>query len=231
MFEPGPATVRLLANYPCAGKHVHTQKQLRDIENRKRTQINLMVNTEQAPGQNILQHGRSVREHYFALVEHLEGKIDLNNYDNWRIPEYLNTYREQILQQLPSKYVIDRYLTLHDCGKPQVLEYDDEGRKHFPGHAEASEKTYREVFSNNTETDEQIAQMIRDDMEIHLLKAVDIPDFIQNPNAIGHLIAGLAELTSNAAMFGGIESTGFKMKYKHHVQRANAICKQMFGEK
>lgn len=230
LFEPGAETVRLLANFPCAGKHVHNQKQLRAKEQQKRSQINKMVNTEQAPGQNILQHGRSVREHYFALLQHLEGKIDLTEYDNWRIPEYLNTYREQIIQHLPSKYVMDRYLTLHDCGKPEVLEYDDEGRKHFPGHAEASEKTYREVFSNNTETDEQIAQMIRDDMDVHLLKAVDIPEFIKKPNAIGHLIAGLAELTSNAAMFGGIESTGFKMKYKHHVQRANAICRQMWGE-
>lgn len=230
LFEPGAETVRLLANLPCAGKHVHNQKQLRDIENRKRAQINKMVATEQTKGQNILQHGRSVREHYFGLVEHLKGNIDLSQYDNWKLPEYLNTYSKQILEHLPSNYVMDRYLTLHDCGKPQVLEYDDEGRKHFPGHAEASEKVYREVFSNNTETDERIAQMIRDDMEVHLLKAVDVPEFIKNPNAIGHLIAGLAELTSNASMFGGIESTGFKMKYKHHVQRANAICKQLFDE-
>lgn len=230
LFEPGVATVKLLANYPCAGKHVHNQKQLRDIENKKRTQINKMVATEQAPGQNILQHGRSVREHYFALVQHLEGTVDLTQYDNWKIPEYLHTYATQILQKLPSTYVMDRYLTLHDCGKPEVLEYDENGRKHFPNHAEASEKTYRNIFSNNTQTDEQIAQMIRDDMDVHLLKAVDIPTFLENPNAIGHLIAGLAELTSNASMFGGIESTGFKMKYKHHVQRANAICKQLFTE-
>jgi hypothetical protein len=190
-----------------------------------------MVATEQTKGQNILQHGRSVREHYFALVEHLKGEVNLHQFANWRIPEWVDTYRDEILDLLPSTYVMDRYLTLHDCGKPDVLMYDEEGRKHFPGHAESSEKVYRKVFSNGTETDDHIAQMIRDDMEIHLLKAVGIPEFIQNPNAIGHLIAGLAELTSNAAMFGGVESTGFKMKYGTLNQRGKAICKAMFGEK
>lgn len=231
LFEPSKETVQLLSNLPCAGKNVAYQKENRSVENKKRTQINKMIVTEQTKGQNILQHGRSVREHYFALVEHLQNDVDLKDYDNWKLPVYLDKYRNEILQKLSPTYVMDRYLTLHDCGKPAVLEYDEEGKKHFPGHAEASEKTYLEVFGDGSETSERIAKMIRDDMEIHLLKAAGIPEFIKNPNAIGHLIAGLAELTSNASMFGGIESNGFKMKFKHNEQRGKAICLAMFGEK
>jgi len=102
-------------------------------------------------------------------------------------------------------------------------------KTHFPNHAEVSAETYLKHFGNNREADNHIAHMIEHDMDVHLLKAVDIPGFLENPNAIGHLIAGLAELTSNANMFGGTDSVGFKMKYKHHVQRANAICKQLWG--
>lgn len=230
LFTPGEATVNLLKGLRCTGRSTSEDSTKRRIEIAKRRHIEKMINTEQAKGQNILEHGRSVREHYFALVEHLNQDVNLDDYPNWKVPAWLDTYREQLLELLPSTYVMDRYLTLHDCGKPAVLEYDADGRKHFPNHSQSSEKHYLKVFSSGSDADTQISNMIRDDMLIHLLKADGVAEFTTNRNAIGHLIAGLAELTSNAVMFGGIESNGFKMKYKALDQRGKAICRNLFGE-
>lgn len=227
-FSPSDDTRKLLSNLRCAGRNVNEVEQaaLREREARIREMSFAMMDTDQTKGQNVLQHGRSVREHYFTLLDHLNGELDLNEASNWRLPAWIDQYKEQILAALPSRYVMDRYLTLHDCGKPRVKETDEEGRVHFPGHADASAATYLEVFGEDA--DETVAYLIQHDMDIHMIKADEIPEFIKRPTALAHLLAGLSEVTSNAAMFGGIDSDGFKMKYKRLDQRGKAIVKAMF---
>jgi hypothetical protein len=229
-FAPSAGTRRLLSNLPCAGRRVTEvgEVQARAREARLREMSFAMMDCDQTPGQNVLQHGRSVREHYFALLAHLRGEVDLTEYGNWRIPAWLDTHREAILSALPSRFVMDRYLTLHDCGKPQVLEVGEDGRRHFPGHADASTAVYRETFGD--EADETVAYLIEHDMDIHLVRADELPEFVQRPTAFAHLLAGLAEVTSNAGMFGGTESPNFKGKYKRLDQRGRAICRLLFGE-
>jgi peptidyl-tRNA hydrolase len=227
-FAPGEATRKLLSNLPCAGKKLHNQAALKEREHKLRKMAFAMMACDQTEGQNVLQHGRSVREHYFALLDHLSGRIDLTNAPNWRIPEWVNKYADQIVATLPSRFVMDRYLTLHDCGKPSVLEVDKDGKRHFPDHAVASERVYRETFGE--EADETVAYLIAHDMDAHMLKAVDLPEFAERPTAFAHLLAGLAEVTSNAAMFGGTDSTSFKIKFKQLDQRGKALCKLMFDE-
>lgn len=61
-------------------------------------------------------------------------------------------------------------------------------------------------------------------MDVHLLKAVDIPEFKARPQAIALLLTGLAEIHANASMFGGLESTSFKIKWKHLDKRGRQIC-------
>ena len=39
------------------------------------------------------------------------------------------------------------------------------------------------------------------------------------------LLAGLAEIHSNAEMFGGLDSVSFKIKWKQINKRGKAICK------
>ena len=197
-----------------------------------------MMECEQTAGQNVLQHGRSVREHYFVLVDHLKGLVNLNETSNWKLPAWLDEYREEILAALPSNYVMDRYLTLHDNGKPSVKTTDVDGRVHFANHAEASAAEYVKSFATPAEDadgetikdEELIAYLIAHDMEVHMLKAAELEEFKNSPTALAQLLAALSEVTSNAAMFGGIDSTSFKIKYKQIDQRGRALCKLLFTE-
>ena len=70
-------------------------------------------------------------------------------------------------------------------------------------------------------------------MDMHTLSAAGIDNFcyLRRKEAISLLISALAEIHSNAQMFGGIESDSFKIKWKHIDRRGNAICKKLFGEK
>jgi hypothetical protein len=62
------------------------------------------------------------------------------------------------------------------------------------------------------------------------MKAVEIDEFIKHPEAITLLLAGLAEVHSNAKMFGGIDSESFKIKWSQINKRGKAICRKLFGE-
>lgn len=229
-FAPSDATRRLLSNLPCAGRDVtaETEARAKAREARLREMSFAMMGCEQTEGQNVLQHGRSVREHYFALLDHLEGRVNLADYANWRVPAWLDAHREEILDVLPTRHTMGTYLTLHDAGKPRVLEVDGDGRRHFPGHADASTAVYREAFAD--EASELVAYLIEHDMDIHLIRADELPEFVKRDTAIAHLLAGLAEVTSNASMFGGIDSVGFKSKFKRLDQRGRAICRLLFEE-
>lgn len=112
---------------------------------------------------------------------------------------------------------------MHDCGKPYCRTTDENGKQHFPNHAEISYQTYLRISSN-----QRTAELIKHDMDIHKLKADGIEEFCQNPNAALHLLAGLAEIISNAEHSGGFDSTSFKIKYKAICQRGKAICKVLF---
>lgn len=226
-FAPSANTRKLLSNLPLAGKNLHNQKNLHEREHRLRCMSFAMMDCEQTKGQNVLQHGRSVREHYFALVEHLNGRVDLSQTSNWKIPGWVDEYKDRIKTVLPPRYVMDRYLTLHDSGKPAVREVDEEGRVHFPNHSQSSEKTYRETFAD--EANEMVAYLIAHDMDAHMLKAAGMEEFAKQTTAVAQMLAALSEVTSNAAMFGGIDSTSFKIKFKQIDQRGKALMKILFS--
>jgi hypothetical protein len=66
------------------------------------------------------------------------------------------------------------------------------------------------------------------DMMIHTMKSEDINSFIEFPEAITLLIVGLAEIHANAELFGGIESTSFKIKWKQISKKGKSICQKLF---
>lgn len=177
----------------------------------------------QTETQSVYQHGCSVKEHIFDLISYLKtGKID----EGWRLPIWMETYREQLLSALLPEDVIEKYTIFHDCGKPYCISIDENGKRHFPDHAEVSYRTWQSVSNN-----QRVANLIRMDMCIHTMKAADIDEFITHPEAITLLLAGLAEVHSNAKMFGGIESESFKIKWSQINKRGKIICQKLFGDK
>jgi hypothetical protein len=100
------------------------------------------------------------------------------------------------------------------------VEVDENGRKHFPNHAEISYKTFTRFFENTA-----AAELIRSDMDIHCLKSEGVDEFCKNPNCLTLLLSGLAEIHSNSQMFGGMDSTSFKIKWKAITQRGKQIIK------
>ena len=177
-----------------------------------------MSNCEQKKGQSVLEHGRAVKEKLFEAISYLRGETSLHR--NWKIPNWLEENKDLFLENLPSDETLDLYTVYHDCGKPYCLEIDTEGKRHFPNHSEVSYHTFIQHFD-----DRVAAELIRRDMDIHLLKSDGVPRFSQHPYALTLLLTGLAEIHANAQMFGGTESTSFKIKWKSLNQRGKQIIK------
>lgn len=107
-----------------------------------------------------------------------------------------------------------------NVGKPSCRTVGPDGRHHFPDHAAVSARVWRAAGGC-----EAVARLIEQDMDLHLLKAEDVPAFSDRPHAFALLLTALAEVHANASMFGGMESTGFKIKWKHVDKRGRAILK------
>jgi hypothetical protein len=194
-----------------------------------------MLNCEQAKGQSVYQHGLSVRDHFNKLRD---VSFDLWDDEKWRLPTWYTTYQEEIIVNLYDQKITDLYTLYHDCGKPYCLTIDEQGKRHFPDHADASARVWQGISSELTETNREkgaVFDLIHDDMVIHTATANEIDNHLKNnwtkKTALTLLIAALAEVHSNANMFGGIQSTSFKMKWRKIKKRGNQICKFYFGEK
>ena len=171
----------------------------------------------QTPEQSVLEHGLSVWRHTQQLIGYLStGEIS----GTWRLPDWLETYREHLLARLYPIDVIEEYTTYHDCGKPYC---EPTAERRFPDHAERSYETWLAIGG-----DPEAAELMRRDMLVHTMKAVDVPEFCQHRGAATLLIVGLAEIHANAGMFGGLNSQSFKIKWNHLDRRGKAICRKLF---
>ena len=186
--------------------------------------ISEMRNCEQTKGQSVLDHGISVKNYLFDLINHLKTGDNLK-YD-WVLPDWLYTNKDLILSSLPDDDTLELYTKYHDCGKPFCLTIDDDGKRHFPNHAEVSYQIFKQIFNNDV-----AAELIRRDMDIHLLKSTGVDEFCKNPYAITLLLTGLAEVHSNSKLFGGTDSTSFKIKFKSINQRGKQILNNQKNKK
>lgn len=177
-----------------------------------------MFACEQTSGMNMIQHGASVYEFFNDLKDHVTKGTPLRN--EWKLPEWASDAK--LWSKLLDSQVVEEYQLFHDCGKPFCRTVDDEGKQHFPDHAATSEKIWREIGG-----DEQVAKLIGMDMDVHLLKDAGIAEFAGRVEAATLLVTGLAEIHSNARMFGGIDSTSFKIKWKHIDKRGKKILQLM----
>jgi hypothetical protein len=176
----------------------------------------MMESCEQTKGQSVLDHGISVKNYLFDLINHLRNNTALK-YD-WIIPDWVYDNKDLIINSLPSDDTLELYTTYHDCGKWRCLTIDDDGKRHFPNHAEVSYQIFKQAFNDNV-----AAELILHDMDIHLLKSDGVEDFCKNPHSTTLLLSGLAELHSNCNLFGGTNSTSFKIKLKSISQRGKQI--------
>lgn len=191
---------------------------MKDTQITKQELIEKMKSCEQMKGQSVLQHGESVKDHLFDIINHLRNDDPLKY--EWRLPEWVYDNKNQIISSLPDDETLTIYTTFHDCGKPFCITTDEMGRKHFPDHAKVSHQIFNKVFD-----DDVAAHLILHDMDIHLLKSKDVEEFSKLPYCITLLLTGLAEIHSNCKMFGGFESTSFKIKFKSINQRGKQLFK------
>ena len=175
-----------------------------------------MRQCNQTQGMTILQHGEMVRDYYQDLIGHIRDGKPLHH--EWRLPEWI--FDPLLLEDLPDDDLMAEYHVFHDVGKPVCRIVDGEGKQHFPNHAKVSEQVWRESGGN-----EDVAVLISMDMDIHLLKDEGVVEFSSRPQARALLLTGLAEIHANASMFGGVQSTSFKIKWKHLNKRGRAILR------
>jgi hypothetical protein len=179
-----------------------------------------MQHCEQTPGQSILDHGLSVWEQLQKLIN--------DDTSEMRLPQWYTQYKDQIKSSIYPLHILEQYAIYHDCGKPYCLEIDENGKRHFPNHAEISRQTYERHFGSAGDH-AIIAELIGLDMICHTESAEQIAGRnLSNATICSLLLSALAELHANAAMFGGIESTSFKIKFKKLEKTGNRLCKRMF---
>lgn len=173
-----------------------------------------MKNCEQMKGLSVLEHGFMVKNYTFDLINYLHGKPSKYT---WSIPNIVQENKNLILKNLLPYSIIKEYTILHDLGKPYCLSIDSQGKRHFKNHEEISYSIYKNLPNANND----VSYLILHDMDLHLGKVDDFdPKFIYT-----QIVVSLAELHANAQMFGGIESTSFKIKLKKLTQSIKKILK------
>lgn len=176
----------------------------------------MMRDCEQTPGMSVLRHGEMVADYFRDLVDHVRDGTPLRH--EWRLPDWITD--PLLWSDLPDPDLISEYHLFHDCGKPQALVVGEDGVRRFPNHAAVSRRVWIEAGG-----DEAIGDLIGMDMDVHLLKDEGVAEFSQRPQARVLLLTALSEVHANASMFGGLESTSFKIKRKHVDKRGRAILK------
>jgi len=185
-----------------------------------------MQECEQTRGQTILEHGLSVWSHLHELLRFLE-QVEPLDESRWRTPKWLVENRELLRSLVLPQDVLKEYAVYHDCGKPLCREVDAEGRVHFPNHAEVSHQTWLAAGG-----DSDVAFLIRNDMKMHIMNSEECSEFLRTTDprfSASLLLTALAELHSNARLFGGVDSTSFKIKSKKLDQRGRQVCPYLEG--
>jgi len=139
-------------------------------------------------------------------------------------------YKDDLLANLHPEGKLQLYALYHDCGKPFCRHIDKKtGHYHFPNHAEVSRYVWACVGGNDI-----VGHLIAQDMVIHTASSEEIARKMQNEwsceDSASLLLASIAEINSNARMFGGLESTSFKIKAKTVEKRGRQICKFWFPQ-
>ena len=144
---------------------------------------------EQAPGLDMWAHGEWVHTHYQRLYDALlQGQA----------PKELQAWFTRALGGdhgcLLSPQEACAYHIYHDCGKPLALKVGEDGRRHFPQHADISAAQYALLFP----TDIQTRGLIAHDMDFHVARGDAISQVWALPHAPTLYLTAWAEIYANA---------------------------------
>lgn len=172
---------------------------------------------EQTPGLSVLDHGRLVDVYFKDLFG--ERRLD------WRLPDWLQANFKALVNLLPPGDLMSEYHIYHDIGKPFCLTTDEEGRRHFPDHATISAAVWGASGGHPL-----VCRLMKHDMDLHLLKPSEADDYPHLDLVPALLLTALAEIHANSTMFGGMESTSFKIKWKALNKVGNRLTARLFKE-
>ena len=154
---------------------------------------------------NMLEHGKNVYTEYLKLIDQL---------DKGEVEPILQQIYPLIKPSLPPPKILKRYMVLHDCGKYLCTHIDEEGRNHFPNHAEHSAKQYSHLFPDDGLTTALIAR----DMDFHTARGEALTTIWKSPFAPILYLSAWASINANAMMFGGKDSESYKIKRSRLIQ-------------
>lgn len=174
-----------------------------------------MKNCFQFNSLSVLGHGLAVKKKASKLVK--------GNFEGFALPDWFKDNFQQIHKSIYDWRVIKRYAIWHDCGKPYCRTVDSEGKQHFEGHADKSKEVFLQISENRV-----IADLIGNDMVLHTIKADQLDTLLKSgklskPDAFTLMLVAFSELHANAEMFGGTDTTSFKIKYKQLDKRGKQI--------
>lgn len=177
-----------------------------------------MRSCQQFRTQNVLEHGEAVLAKYRTLMAHAsEGLLP----EGWRQPKWWTPETAQCLARAqPPEAIMTNYLRYHDCGKPLCRTVDEEGRQHFPNHAAVSSQLWGQIGGHPDEM-----WLMANDMLLHTGSAEACEALRGHRLAPALMFAALAEIHSNAEMFGGMETDSFKAKAKQLERRTTQLLK------
>lgn len=142
-----------------------------------------------------------------------------------KISAYYNNYKTQILENLHSVDIIKQYTINHDVGKPYTITFDEDGKKHYVNHSQKSKEIW--LTSNG---DPIVGNLIGNDLLFHTKKYDEIRELnLPIKDICTHLVVALAELHANAALFGGITSESFCIKFKKLEKLGNKLGESLFN--
>lgn len=181
--------------------------------------LKAMAMCQQNESQSVLEHGMSVNKWYNMLMERAWGK------DQARIPNWFTENYRKLIKLQHEQPIVEMYHVFHDCGKPYCRMVDEGGRVHFPDHANFSYSLFVGMIGEPT-----VARLIRYDMAYHTLAQTELNSLdLSEKDRATLLVTALAEIHSNAEMFGGIDSDSFKMKWKKIERRGRHFCKNQLN--
>lgn len=166
----------------------------------------------------MLEHGLSVWKYTEKLIK--------SDTSDMILPQWYIEHKDKLLENLHPIETVKEYNIYHDCGKHLCLTIDENGKRHYPNHAEVSKKAWLDAGG-----DELTGRLIGLDMIFHtetfdqiIERNLDIKDICTL------MLTSLAELHANGEMFGGFQSDSFKIKFKKLTKLGNKICAHYFKE-